>query len=53
MVVAYKKVFETVFHWQTKRLFKKWLLTGGGRLREVVALESWLYIHSTTFVLKE
>ena len=30
-------VRETVFDWETKRLFWKWLLTEGGRLREVVA----------------
>ena len=36
-MVAYKRVFETVFDWETKRLFTKWSLTGGGRLREVVA----------------
>jgi len=27
------------FDWETKRLFIKWLLTGGGRLREVVAMK--------------
>ena len=32
------KRIETVFNWETKRLFTKWLLTGGGRLREVVAM---------------
>ena len=53
MVVAYERVFETVFDWETKQLFKKWFLTGGGRLREVVAIENWLYMYSTTFVLKE
>ena len=31
-------VFETVFDWETKRLFEKWSLTEGGRLREVVAM---------------
>ena len=36
-MVAYKRVFETVFDWETKRLFAKWSLTGGGRLRGVVA----------------
>ena len=30
--------FETVFDWETKGLFVKWSLTGGGRLREVVAM---------------
>ena len=41
-----RESFETVFDWETKRLFVKWSLTGGGRLREVVAIwsESWLYI---------
>ena len=36
-MVAYERVFKTVFDWETKRLFTKWSLTGGGRLREVVA----------------
>ena len=35
--ISDKRVFETVFDWETKRLFVKWSLTGGGRLREVVA----------------
>ena len=35
-MVAYERVFKTVFDWETKRLFTKWSLTGGGRLREVV-----------------
>ena len=35
-VVAYKRVFKTVFDWDTKWLFTKWSLMGGGRLREVV-----------------
>ena len=38
VVVTYKRVFETVFDWETKRLFAKWPLTGGGCLREVVAM---------------
>ena len=38
VVVAYKRALETVFNWETKGLFTKWSLTGGGRLREVVAL---------------
>ena len=38
VVVAYERALETVFNWETKRLFTKWSLTGGGRLREVVAL---------------
>ena len=38
VVVAYERVFETVFDWETKGLFVKWSLTGGGRLREVVAM---------------
>ena len=33
-----KRALETVFNRETKRLFTKWLLTGGGRLREVVAM---------------
>ena len=32
------RVFETVFAWETKRLFVKWSLMGGGRLRKVVAM---------------
>ena len=38
VVVASERALETVFKWGTKRLFTKWSLTGGGRLREVVAL---------------
>lgn len=30
VVDAYAKVFETVFHWETKWFFAKWLLTWGG-----------------------
>ena len=37
-VVTYERVFETVFDWATKWLFVKWSLTGGGCLREVVAM---------------
>ena len=33
-----RTVFETVFDWETKRLFVKWSLAGGGRLREVVVI---------------
>ena len=40
-MVAYERVFKTVFDWETKRLFTKWSLTGGGRLREVVAYGRW------------
>ena len=36
-MVVYERVFETVFDRETQRLFSKWSLTGGGRLREVVA----------------
>ena len=35
-MVAYERVFET--DWETKGLFVKRSLTGGGRLREVVAM---------------
>ena len=39
-VVAYERVFETVFNWETKQLlFYKWLLTGGVCLGEVVAMK--------------
>ena len=37
-MVTYKRVFETVFDWQTKQLFKKLLLMGGASLWEVVAM---------------
>ena len=36
-MVAYERVFETEFDRETKWLFTKWSLEGGGRLREVVA----------------
>ena len=36
VVVTYERVFET--DWETKGLFVKRSLTGGGRLREVVAM---------------
>ena len=36
-MVAYERALETVFDWETKRLSTKRSLTGGGRLREVVA----------------
>ena len=35
-VVAYERVVETVFDWEAKRLFRKWSLTGGGRLGATV-----------------
>ena len=38
MVVAYERALETAFNQETKELFTKWLLTGGGRLQEVVAI---------------
>ena len=38
LVVTYERVFEMVFDSETKWLFIKWLLMGGGRLREVVAM---------------
>ena len=39
-VVAYERVFKTLHlsDWEAKRSFPKWSLTGGGRLREVVAM---------------
>ena len=40
-MVAYKRVFEKVFDWETKLLLWKWSLTGGGRLQEVVAYKKW------------
>ena len=36
-LVAYERIFETEFDRETKQLFSKWLPTGGGCLREVVA----------------
>ena len=36
-MVAYKRIFETVFDLETKWLFTKWSLTGGDPLREAVA----------------
>ena len=38
VVVTCERVFETVFDWETKGLFVKRSLTGGGRFREVVAM---------------
>ena len=38
VMVAYERVFETVFDWETKGLLVKWSLTRGGRLPEVVAM---------------
>lgn len=34
-VVAYQRVFETVFDSETKQLFKKWSLTGSGHHERV------------------
>ena len=36
--MAYDRVFETVLEHERKRLFTKWSLTRGDRLREVVAM---------------
>ena len=38
-MVAYEKVFETVFDWETKRLFTNWSLMGSGHLQEVARRE--------------
>ena len=35
VVVAYERVCETVFDWETKRLFVKWSLTRSGRYERV------------------
>ena len=47
VVVTYQRVFETVFDWETKGLFVKWLLMGGGRLPEVVAMRELTVIKDT------
>ena len=47
VVVTYQRVFETVFDWETKGLFVKWLLMGGGRLPEVVAMRELTVIKHT------
>ena len=39
-VIAYERVFETVFDWETKRLFTRWSLW-----------ESWLYAQIRTLEL--
>ena len=44
-MVAYERVFETVFDGETKGLIAKWSLTGGGRLREVVAMRDLTVFH--------
>ena len=36
--MAYERVFQTEFDGEAKRLFRKWLLRGSGRLREVWSL---------------
>jgi len=38
VVVAYERALGTVFDLETKRLFTKWSIIAGGRLREVVAM---------------
>ena len=47
VVVTYQRVFETEFDWETKGLFVKWLLMGGGRLPEVVAMRELTVIKHT------
>ena len=42
-----ERVFETVFDWETKGLFVKWSLAGGGRLREVAAMRELTVIKHT------
>lgn len=42
-MVAYERVFETEFDWQTKQ-FSKWSLTGSGRLWEVVDMRELTYL---------
>ena len=43
-MVAYERVFEIVFDLETKGLFVKWSLAGGGRLREVVAMRELIVL---------
>ena len=43
-MVAYERVFETVLTEKQKDYFVKWLLTRGGRLREVVAMQGELTV---------
>ena len=47
VVVAYERVFET--DWETKGLFVKRSLTGGGRLREVVAMRELTVLRLKAF----
>ena len=37
-------MFDTVFDWETKPSFLKWSLTGGGRLRKVVAMREFTVV---------
>ena len=48
---AYERVLETVFGWETKWLLLKWLLTGGGHLREVVKCKCVLSTLLGSFIL--
>lgn len=38
LVIAYKGVFEIIFDWETKQLFRNWSLMGGGQLQDVVPM---------------
>ena len=48
-MVAHERALETVFNRETKRLFTKWSLTGGGRLREVVAMRELTVFYFNSF----
>ena len=52
-VVAYERVFETVFHWEAKRLFKKWSLTGtrGGCLQVVIVMRECTVFQTANWIL--
>ena len=45
--ITYKRVFETAFEWETKRLFTKWSLTRVGRLWEVFAMRELTVLQVT------
>ena len=53
-MVTYERALEIVFDSETKRLFTKWSLTGGGHLREEVAIAMReLTVYATLFAFRE
>ena len=40
-----RESFETAFDWETKGLFVKWSLAGGGRLREAVTMRELTVVY--------